>query len=205
VIDLTVHGSRLVHAEKASRQALVDGCRSDLAAIERFLARPLREAKLSLEEELASGGELEPLLRHNLLRENAASIAMRCTWHVFANANIRFRARFGLYVLAVAEAEREFIAAASAALGDPGLSVHAQRQIVIPHLDLGDETRVAPDHNPSVEGAEAWVAELQTHLRDALEQEVWLAVKAVAARGYASIARTRVALRRACIRTELAL
>jgi hypothetical protein len=205
VIDLTGAGSRLVSTEKASRQALIEGCRSDFADIGRLLARPLREAKRMLIEELASCGDLDLALRRNLVREEAANIATRCAWAVFANASVRFRARCRFYACAVAEAEREFLGAACAALGDPVESVHTQRQIVIPHLNLADEARVAPDCDPSADGVDAWIAELQRKLGEALEQQLELAVKAATDRGYASIARCRVALRRACTGTELAL
>lgn len=205
MIDLTAAGSRLVSIEKTSRQTLIEGCRSDFAAIGRLFARPLREAKVALSEELASCGDLELALRRNLVREEAVNIATRCAWAVFANANVRFRARCRFYACAVAEAEREFLGAACAVLGDPVVNVHAQRQIVILHLNLADEARVAPDCDPSADGVDAWIAELQRNVREALEQQLWLAVKAVTDRGYASIARCRVALRRACTGTELAL
>lgn len=205
MVNLTPLGTRLIEAEKAARQELIRGCTSDLARLERLMAGPLERAKAALHEELLSIGDLEPTLRANLQRENAEKIALECAWDVFANANVRFRARFGLYASAVAEAEQEFINAARAAIGDFEMHVHGQRRISVPHLRGEDERYVVPDCEISWNALGEWIGELSGRLRDSLVQEVERTLDVVTERGSTSVIRTRITLRYACSGKKLML
>ena len=186
--------SRLREDERAARRVLIRGCGEDLRAIKLLISRPLREARTAVDEELASLGLLDPLLRHGILKEASAEIALRCARSAFANASVRLRARLGIYALALAQSERRFFeaAAAAAAVDESSLPFRTPPRIALPHIELDDDASIVPGGDIS---NDEWIVELETRLRVALEVEVERAKLTLMKRGFASLARAHTALR----------
>lgn len=179
MVNLTEAGAQLAMAEGRAREALIDGCRSDLAAIERLLSGPLERAKIAL------------------MNEKPDEAALACSWEVFANANVRFRARFAMYASELADAEQQFIDATCALIGDCDMDVHSARRITLPRMNAEDYRSFNAHCERSPDAIEMWLKQLEVFLRRSLEREAELALRAVIDRGSMSIARTRIALRRA--------
>jgi hypothetical protein len=203
-VNLVALSAELREAERDARQKLDQGCAEDLASIERLLDRPLREARTELEAAINGLGPLEPVLKCNIIDQFADDAALRCTRKAFANASVRFRARFALYAEALAEAERGFLDKARAAIGGTMLP-RAQRRITLPHIELDDDLAIALKYNVSLENIDRWVDDLERHLRALLEREVNRARWSLISRAHASLARTRVALRLAAQGRKVAL
>jgi hypothetical protein len=163
----------LREAELRAKRALERACAEDVAALGNLLRRPLQRAKSELEEYALSLGSMETTLRRNLVREQAADIALRCVRAAFANADVRFRARFAMYADALLEAEARCLAP----LGERA------RRIAIPHLEFDDDSRIDAD-------------DLERSVREALARAIERARSRVLKRGFASLARARVALRK---------
>lgn len=189
MIDLTAAGAQLREIERRARDTLVAGCRSDVEGLERFMTRPLQRAKSAFNE-----GRLQ-----------ADNIAQRCAWEVFANADVRARARFATYAATLAEAEWQFLGAARAAIAAPDLSLHHGRRITLPHLEIQAPCLQIPERGISQGAADEWAHALRAHLREALAAEIFRALHVVLRRGMGSLARTRIELRRASYERDVAL
>ncbi len=183
-MDVTAATTALRENERAALALLREGCSADLASVRRLVAGPLRDARERLTAEITSMGRLEPYARQALLRAYAEGIAMECAREVFANADVRFRARFGIYASA--------LAAASERARSP-----YRRRITLPHLRIENERDVLPQREIMLDEVDAWVDDLGTRVRAALQNAVNAACRDVARRGLASLARARIALRRA--------
>ncbi len=174
--------AQLREDERVARKALERGCREDMLSLQRLTARPLRKARHELLECTLSIGALDPILRRNVLTQEAEAVALRCAQNAFANADVRFRARFGIYANALADAQERHLE-------------RRLRRIALPHLMLEDERSVVPHCEISPSTVDEWIEELGRKLRAALEDEARRACRAAAERGSRSLARARVALR----------
>jgi len=177
--------------ERAARRTLERGCSEDVAAIDDFIAGPLRKARVELEEYILSLGTLEPTFRRNLVAEAAEEIALLCRRRAFANADVRFRARFGIYASALKEAEQQLLAR----VGDASVGtrmLRAQRRISLPHLVVDDEASVRPQCEASSETIAQWAHELGVELRSTLANAIECTCRRVTRRGSASLARASV-------------
>jgi len=168
--------------ERAARDVLEQGCRKDMLSLQRFIAGPLHKARRELAECMLSIGTLDPFLRRTLLADEAQVAAMRCAQRAFANADVRFRARFGLYASALSEAQERQLE-------------RRPRRITLPHLMLDDERSIVPRCEVSLATIDEWTEELANNLRVALENEALRACREAAERGMRSLARARIALR----------
>lgn len=204
-MNLTAAAARLREDERLARESLDRGCSADVASLDRLLDGPLRQARAELEAEIASLGTPDATLRRNLLVQLAEDVAMRCAGNAFANASVRFRARFGIYAGALSNAEQRFVAAARKAAAANTLQLQAERRIMVPHIELNDELAVIPRCEVSFDTVEQWLIELEARLRRALEEAVERARLRVVRRGTMSLSRTRVALRLAAHGHDLVL
>lgn len=194
-MDVAGFAAALRAEERDARQALERGCEEDLAAIGRLLAGPLHIAREELTEHILSLGPLDAILRRNLLAEAAEEVALRCGRRSFANADVRFRARFGMYATALQEVERRLLETHGA--GRALIETRAQRRIPLPHLALDDEGAILPHCELTSESTARWTSELENGMRRAVERAVERACTSVTARGWGSLARARLAVRRA--------
>jgi hypothetical protein len=183
----------LRRAEQAARTALEAGCRGELEQVERFIERPLCKARLEMAAYLTSLGARDPILSANLKREYAENVALRCARDAFANASVRFRARFLTYAEALVAAQRNFIEASTLSLDCSHL--RAPRRIVLPRVELGDERSLAPECEPSVSDIDEWTADLKRRLQMALRSVVVAACAKTLDRGAVAVARASVAAR----------
>lgn len=192
-MELGVAAARLREAEKTAREVLNNGCSADLESIECFLDRPLSQAKAEFEAHIFGLGPVDVTLHRNILIQEVQEVAWRCARNVFANADVRFRARFRIYADVLAEAEQRFLDAARAA--EKSLRIRDRRRITVPHLEPDDESFIILQRDVFQSTLDSWIAELEKSLRIALVREVTCARHVVLKRGSASLARTRVALR----------
>lgn len=174
--------AQLREDERAARDVLERGCREDMLSLQRLLAGPLSKARRELPECILSTGSLDPTLRRSVLAQEAERIALRCAQRAFANADVRFRARFGMYAAALSDAHERFLK-------------HPPRRISLPHLVLENESSIVPRCEVSLAAVDEWVKELAGTLRATLEAEVGRACRVTAERGLRSLARARIALR----------
>lgn len=204
-MDLIALSAELRDAERDARNALDRGCEEDLTSIARFLDRPLREAKEALEAKLNALGSLDPVLHRNIVADLVDETALHCARNVFDNANIRFRARFGMYASALAGAEQHFFDTTKEVLGECSIRPRVQRRITLPHIEFDDSAAIAVEHDVSTATIDRWIDGLDRYLRSALKREVNRARWMLLNRGASSLARTRVALRLAAQGRRLAL
>ena len=179
-------------AERTARAVLEAGCRAELERLECFIEPPLRRARLEMAACLTSLGALDPILSANLKREQAENVVARCAYAVFANASVRFRARFLTYAEDLAAAQRHF---AEAVLGAQCAPPKVRRRIAPPRIELDDERSVMPEWEPSLSEIDEWTAELARRLRATLQSVVVTACAKTLALGAAALARTSVAVR----------
>lgn len=151
-------------------------------------------ARSALNGFLLSLGQLEPLLRARVTRDEAEAIALRCAHSSFANVDLRLRAHFGIYADALIAAQRRF---AETTLNGvpPDVRPRLPRRMTLPHIEFDDERSVTPAAHCSLPTLDAWVAELEMLLRLALRRSVSTACHIVLNRGATSLARTSVAVR----------
>jgi hypothetical protein len=142
--------------EAAARSELEAGCRSDLAHSSSFLALPLRKARLAA----------------SLGTQHADVIARDCASSVFANASVRFRARFRTYAETLVEAERRFVETAIPDAGERGRPTKAARQIPVPRIDVYDERAILPQSRLWLPETGPWMRELENCLQRTLESNV---------------------------------
>lgn len=139
--------------------------------------------------EYGSIGRHRSTLRRNLLVEQAEKSALRCARDIFANADIRFRARFRIYAAELADAQRQFIDAAASASGAGRL--RRQRVIAIPHIELNEDAFFMPDSDLLPSSLELWLRKLKRRLLADLVRDVERARDALLRRSGVSVARTR--------------
>jgi hypothetical protein len=198
ISDRTLTALRgLPKAEEAARTALEAGCRADLERVECFIEPPLRRARLEFSAYLTSLGALDPILSANLKREHAEDVASRCAFHVFANASVRFRARFRTYAEALVAAQKNLVETATLSLECS--RPRAPRRIALPRIELDDGRSVTPECEPALSRIDEWTAELHRRLRTALQSVVVTACAKTLDRGAAAVARTSVAVRLAAL------
>ncbi len=181
--------------EAAARAELDAGCRADLQKIACLTGAPLRRARAELEGYLLSPGSLVPKLASNPEREFAELLALRCASDVFANAGLRFRARFRNYAQALLVAEQSFIEAMTPIDPDRRRRTKAPRQIAVPRIEFDEDASMVPQSMPSLSDVDEWIDELAQHLHGALESTVSVALRKILDRGMRSVARTSAAIR----------
>jgi hypothetical protein len=189
-MDVAEFAAALRTQERAARRALERGCSEDMAAIDGLIAGPLRKARVELEEYTLSLGALEPTFRRNLMREAAEEIALRCRRRAFANADVRFRARFAIYAIALQEAEQRLLARVGDARAGTRM-LRAQRRMPLPHL-VDDDDSVLPRCEASSATIEQWASELESALREAIAEATERARRRIIRRGSANLARASV-------------
>lgn len=198
MLDSALEALQVVREEeRAARRVLEQGYREDLAAIGRLIAGPLRKARSELEEHFLSLGTLDPILSANLTKQQAELVALNCGRDAFANASVRFRARFGIYAEEVAEAEKRFLATVKTGIDKPGVPQRQPRKIALPRIDLDDERSIVPQSHASLSTIDRWIDELDVLLRAALEYTLNKAYRMVVNRGFVRLARTRIAAHQA--------
>ncbi len=165
--------------EAVARSELDAGCRSDLAHSLTFTALPLRKARL------AAG----------LGAEHADVIARECASSVFANASVRFRARFRTYAETLVDAERRFVETALSGTGERGRPARAARQIPVPRIDLYDERSILPQSRLWLSETGPWMLELENRLQRVLESNVNSARRKLLERGERQMLRTLAVVR----------
>jgi hypothetical protein len=179
--------------EAAARSELEAGCRSDLAHSGTFVALPLRKARLELDSYLESLGTIQPRLAASLGAQQADVIARDCASSVFANASVRFRARFRTYAELLVDAERRFVE--TAMFGERSCPPRAVRQIPVPRIDLYDERSILPQSRLWLPETGPWMLELETRLQRALESNVNSARRKLLDRGERQMLRTLAVVR----------
>jgi hypothetical protein len=187
----------LPRAEKAARTALEAGCCADLEQVERFIEPPLGRARLELAAYLTSLGALDPILSASLKRRHAEDVSSHCACDAFANASVRFRARFRTYAEALVAAQKNLVE--TAALSMECSPPRAPRRIALPRIELDNERSVTPEYQPSLSQIDEWTAELNRRLQAALQSVVLAARAKTLDRGAAAVARTSVAVRLAAL------
>jgi hypothetical protein len=176
--------------EAAARSALEAGCRSDLAQSGSFIALPLRKARLELEGYLESLGTIQPRLAVSLGTQRAEAVARDCANSVFANASVRFRARFRTYAEVLVDAERRFVEAAMPGGVEQGRPTRTARQIPVPRIDVYEERSILPQSRLSLPESGPWVLELENCLQRTLESNVNAARRRLLDRGERQMLRT---------------
>lgn len=198
MLDSVLEALQVVREEeRAARRALEQGFRDDLAAIGRLIAGPLRKARGELEGHLLSLGALDPILSANLTKQQAELVALDGGRAAFANAGIRFRARFGIYAEELAAAEKRLLESVKSGVDKLGVPRLQPRRIALPRIELDDERSIVPQGHASLSTIDRWADELEILLRAALEQTLNRACRIVLNRGFVSLARTRIAAHRA--------
>jgi hypothetical protein len=198
MLDSALEALQVVREEeRAARRALEQGCRDDLASIGRLIAGPLRKARSELEGHLLSLGTLDPILSANLTKQQAELVALNGGRAAFANAGIRFRARFGIYAEELAAAEKRLLETVKPGVDKPGIPQRGPRKITLPRIELDDERSIVPQSHASLSTIDRWIDELEILLRAALEYTLNRACRTVLNRGFVSLARTRIAAHRA--------
>jgi hypothetical protein len=185
--------------EEAARVQLEAGCRADLERIGRLIEPPLRKARSELEAYLSSLGSLEPILVANLKREHAQFVALRCASGAFANASVRFRARFGMYADALVAAQKQFVETVMSNVGVKGRYPGPPRRMAMPRIDLDEELAIFPQSELSLAELDGWIGDLGKRLQTALKSTVSMACLKVLNRGARDLARTSVAVRLASL------
>ncbi len=173
--------ARLRTAEWTARAQLVAGCADDAANIERFLSRPLDRARReALEFAGGFGSILDADLARSLWREAFERIASTCAQSVFANADLRIRARFREYtnLLGIAEAG---IASDLVALHPIRTKHPLPRMFAIVHLEFDDGALPAPPENNS--DIAVWTETLHVSVRRELVARIDVALDRVLTSG----------------------
>lgn len=185
--------------EAAARSELETGCRSDLQHSSSFIALPLRKAHLELDSYLGSLGTIQPRLAASLGAQQADVIARDCASSVFANASVRFRARFRTYAEILVDAERRFVETAMSGSDERGRPARAVRQIAVPRIDLYDERSILPQSRLSLPETGPWMLELENRLQRTLESNVDSARRKLLDRGERQMLRTLAVVRLASL------
>jgi hypothetical protein len=185
--------------EATARSELEAGCRSDLAHSRSFIALPLRKARLELDSYLESLGTIQPRLAVSLGAQHADIIARDCASSVFANASVRFRARFRTYAEILVDAERRFVETAMPGGDERGRATRATRQILVPRIDLYDERSILPQSSLSPPETGPWMLELENRLQGTLESNVDAARRKLLDRGERQMLRTLAVVRLASL------
>src|SRR5579863_1153037 len=102
-----LHLSSAREFERLARHTLSDACSADIAILDRLCADAFASARTALEEALQVAGNDQTGSRQEL-RERARVIAVHCTRRVRDTTNVRFRARFRVYMEAVCENEAQW-------------------------------------------------------------------------------------------------
>lgn len=165
-MSFTRFATRLGNRERTAREALDRGCTADLEWTDCLITRHVRKARVELADRVLSLG-VDPVLRRAAIAIEAEDVAAHCVRDVFANADIRFRARFRTYAESL-----------------PG------RKIRIPHLDLAAQGSIVP-RAAAVAPFEEWLGELETAVRAALREAIESARHVLVRRAVASLARAR--------------
>jgi hypothetical protein len=187
--------------EAAARAELDAGCRVDLQNLARLTEAALRKAREELEGYLSSLGPLESTLASNLKREYSELVAQRCAGAAFANAAVRFRARFRNYAEALVIAERAFVEAVTSSDPEIRRRPKAPRRVAVPRIELDNERSIVPEGVPSLSDLDVWIEELAQRLHHALESTISSASRRTLDRGRREIARTSAAVRLAALAT----
>lgn len=175
--------TKLRERERAALERLRQGCWEDIASSAWLLARPLRAACEELRDEIAGTGRLDADVSRSLRAQRAEEIAVACVRKVFANADVRFRARFAIYAHSLQDAQSETLPA-------------GRRLITIPHLALEDADAVVPHFAPTLDDIAEWRNELERSIAAALGAALEAALHTIAERGLASLSRSRIAIYR---------
>ncbi|HEY1681051.1 MAG TPA: hypothetical protein VGF98_05400 [Candidatus Tumulicola sp.] len=181
--------ARLRDAERAAARVLDHGCIEDLTEVERFLARPLREAETELREALESLGSLDPFLRRNVVLQAAEQTIGRCWEKVFANVALRFCARFSIYIDAVVAAEERFLAEN----GTEHPCRVKPRRIAAPRIVTPDVPHVTIDVGETESIVTRCLVQVERDLREAIAAEVEDARRHLMDRAILNLARTHIA------------
>jgi hypothetical protein len=185
--------------EAAARSQLEAGCRSDLAHSSSLIALPLRKARLELDSYLESLGTIQPRLAVSLGAQHADVIARDCAGSVFANASVRFRARFRTYAEILVDAERRFLETAMPGNDERGRPARAARRIPVPRIDLYDEHSILPQSRLSLPETGPWMLELEDRLQRTLESNVNAARRKLVDRGERQMLRALAVVRLASL------
>jgi hypothetical protein len=189
--DFTAPTQRLREAERKAREALEQGCADDLMRVALLFGGPLRHAGAKLETWLLGLGSSDSIFERTILMEQVIDVQRDCMARVFANANVRFRARFGIYASALAEAEHEFLRTSSE-LADAHFG--ESRRIALPHIKTPDDWPRTPESEiSSASDVDEWTERLGQAIFSCLAREVNRARAALLRRGRASLARTQLA------------
>ena len=156
--------------EADARALLESGCREDVAALRGLLESHLRKARRAIEA------------CPRPAKERADAIAAICVKRAFANANVRFRARFAIYAEALAAAERH-------------VRSRGVRRIALPRILCENERSIVPEMAPEAHAADRWMAELESRLSGSLQGAIERACRAVIQRGAVRLARASIAFR----------
>ncbi len=163
--------------ERAARQRLAKGCAQDIASLDELLSGPLAAARRELSDLLAGLGAFERTTTQALVYRATDEIAARCIECVADNVNMRFRARFRMYVDAVAQSE-------SRLLGKP-------RRPAVPRIDLRAVSTPLPSAMWSQQIVDDWIERLRCGIHEVVQHEVEIAQRIIARRVIASVARSR--------------
>lgn len=195
-VNITEALAKLRDIERIARDQLHQGCIQDRSVIGALVDRLLERAREDLEARLLTLGTLDPILYRSLLIQETTEVEQDCLREAFANADIRFRARFAFYVEAVNDAEHEFLELGQQTPNAPPM--RHERRVALPHLDCVDEATpsYAVDLAASPDLAE-WTVLFRRRLLQALLEAEEVARKALILRAHTSIARTQLALYRA--------
>ena len=188
--------------EALARAELDAGCRADLEKIAHVTEAPLRRARSELESYLSSLGSLESTLASSLRREHAEAVALRCASDAFANAGVRFRARFRNYAESLAVAQRSFIEVITSSDPAQRRRLKAPRQIAVPRVELDNERSIVPQSMPSLSDLDSWIDEVAQHVHCALASTVDAARQKILERGMRDMARTLTAVRLTALTTH---
>ncbi|MGB6984919.1 MAG: hypothetical protein WBD74_02960 [Candidatus Aquilonibacter sp.] len=153
--------------ERAARVRLLAGCAEDEARIEEFFERPLCKAKTDATLALAR-------------QDGFDRIALTFARAVWANVNLRLRARFKIYTSELADAEIA-IALAIAATRTARAKRHLPRMFALQRVRIDEAP--APDAPRHASEIATWVEELHGLVRDEVRRSVTISLGRVLAQG----------------------
>lgn len=194
-VNITEALAKLRDIERIARDQLHQGCIQDRSVIGALVDRLLERAREDLEARLLTLGTMDPILHRSLLIQETTEVEQDCLREAFANADVRFRARFAFYVEAVNNAEHEFLELGQQKPNAPPM--RHERRVALPHLDCVDEA--APSCAVDLEGSPdlaEWSALFRMRLLQALLEAEDVARKSLIRRAHTSLARTQLALYR---------
>ena len=181
-------------AERTARTRLLAGCEDDARRIDRYFERPLHNARAEAIALLAGmGAALEPELSGSLRHEGFEEIGRRCAERVFANVDLRLRARMRIYTGALAEIEMQIASAIASVQRVP--SKHPlPRMFSTPRLAIDD--LALPNAPAEVAEVPAWIKRLRARIAAELRERIDEALERVLVRGKErlGIVKTRIDL-----------